>query len=285
MPTKIIVFLLAQAWLILPTKSLYGEATRSDPLAPAWQAAATFMFKDAHRQFIEAAGEEGVGESERQLGEALALLNLQPRTQGNIRRAAELFGRVAEADAHGTSGLSARYYLARIWEQHASPPDPARAAQLYRKLLVDGRGHLLPELAASRLVNMELFATGSREELDAREHELAPLGELLRHPVSRREFYHNLGSSLLLLDGDRERAVGYLELANDAGYTRTASESGALISIAEAALALGDEETARTYYAKFVERYPRNFRSYHARQQLARLQASGPIQPEDGTDP
>ncbi len=241
----------------------------------SWEKASVFLFDDAHEDFAKAA-KVSKGEEARAnlLGEGVTLLTIQPRTQGNISRAQSIFEELIAGNPKDTIGLAARMHLARLFEFHVSPQDPQKAKEIYEPLLEDGIGDPLAELAASRLALIELYAADSPGEMNAIAQKLAVHGANLQTSIGRREFYSNLGLTLLQLRGDNKLAMDYLIAAEAEGLPMQQLDAPLLISIGALAEELGDVETARKYYSLFVSRYKRDARRYSVLEKLESLGAT-----------
>ncbi len=255
-----------------------------------WEEAAVFLFQEAHRGFAKSAAlasREGDTQEARanRLGEGVTLLTIQPRTQGNIQRAQEIFEELIAGDAKDESGLAARMSLARLFEFHTSPQEHTKARELYSGLVDDGVGDPVAELAASRLVLIDLYAANSIEELNAAAQQLAPIGAKLQTTIGRREFYTNLGLTMHALKGDHQLAVEYLIAAEREGLPMQQIDAPVLLAIAALAEELGDMELAKEYYTTFVNRYQRDSRRYSVLEILENMGGSNPNAAEESSSP
>lgn len=240
-----------------------------------WQKAKIFLFDEAHQNFAKSA-EMSQGEEARanRLGEAVTLLTIQPRTQGNIMRSQSIFEELISQNPKDATGLAARLHLARLFEFHVSPQYPQKAREIYEGLLTDGLGDPLAELAASRLALIVLYSTDSPESLNDAARKLAGYGTTLQTSIGRREFYSNLGLTLVQLRGDNKLAMEYLIAAEAEGLPMQQLDAPILITIAAIAEELGDMETAKKYYSLFTSRYKRDARRYSVLEKLENLGGS-----------
>jgi tetratricopeptide (TPR) repeat protein len=249
-------------------------AEQTAPFAPAWEQAASYLFNDANRAFREAKDNPAVDERERQFGEAVTLLNIQPRKQENIARARTMLEALAGGQPPDALGNLARFFAARICEVHQDPPDREKAAALYRQVLEARSGNPVVELAAARLVLIEAAAAGNRDERLQRLAGMEPLAALLITPQGRREFHTRLGSAYLA-EGDLAPGIAHLVRADKEGFTWPQAEGNTWLAIAEAARLKGDAPLAAAYYRKFLGKYQRDVRCYTAAQRLKEIQGLG----------
>ncbi len=66
---------------------------------------------------------------EARFGEAIALLNVQPRTAANVERARELLEIIAHQQDADEVAQAARLFLARVDQMHRAAPDEAGAVK------------------------------------------------------------------------------------------------------------------------------------------------------------
>jgi tetratricopeptide (TPR) repeat protein len=247
-------------------------SVQSSDLVPGWQQAKSYLYADAQKTFAAASGQAGVNERERSLGEAISLINVQPKTQNTIQRARFLLERVVQENDSDHAGILARYMTGRILEFHQQTPDPQGASAIYRSLVENHPGNPVAEFAASALATVELYAPLSSEERAAKLRELEEIGPRLQTPAGRRDFHLALGAASLALMNEPESTLKHLILADQNGITRPETESAVWIQIGEIARRQGHAEIATEYYQKFLAKYLRNNASYTIRKRLEALQ-------------
>ena len=252
-----------------------GEETGSveAPLEAAWRDAATFLFGEANRAFSDAKGERRVNEHERLLGEALTLLNLQPRTGANLALARERLETLAsgsDSDDHA-SAVFAKYFLARIYERYSVPPRLDDARNLYRQLVESHAGNSVAEYGAAALVLIDLYENILATEREKRFAKLEELGALLKTPSGRRDYHLNMGNAYIDFEASRSKAIEHLIAGEAGGITRWQVESATWISIGELARVEGRNDLAVTYYGKFLAKYKRDNRHYTIQKRLEEL--------------
>lgn len=240
--------------------------------ANAWHDAATFLFNDANKAF-RAAGPEAT-ERERALGAAISLLNVQPRTTGNLVQARKELERLSSKESNDEVAIFAQYFLARLHAHYESPgASPAEAKRLYRELLTNHAGNPIAEYAASALVLMELYENIQPAERATRFATLEELAPGLKTSSGRRDFHLTMGYAYIDFQTEHSntKAMEHLIAADAEGITRWQAESEAWIAIGELAKAEGRTDTAATYYGKFLAKYKRDNRHYSIQKRLEAL--------------
>jgi len=251
----------------------YGRAgeREEDP----WQAAATFLVSDAYQGFSHS---KALGENDRKFGLAITLLNMQPRTQGNLERALKSFDEIAETVPKGEPlNALARFFAARVREFYLPAPDLPGASDAYLALIKESTGNPVIELAAARAVMIATFAEPSAgEQPIERVLALESLEPFLTTPEGRREFHAAMGYALLDLGGDVSKAVDHFLAADRVGYTHKAAAMR-LWLVAGAAAAKADRiREALVFYGKMVDTYPNDPRTFTVRQHMKALGDAAP---------
>src|SRR5688572_25294668 len=75
-----------------------------------WNQASRYLFQESYKLFRKLEKTGGPHLRSARLGEALSLLNLQPKTQGNIQQAADIFSSLAGQNPSDEIGITAQYY-------------------------------------------------------------------------------------------------------------------------------------------------------------------------------
>jgi len=230
--------------------------------------ASTFQFNEARDAFVIATGDEAM----RKFGEAATLLNVQPRTGGNIQRARRLFEEVARDTPPGSklSRLS-RFYIARVKEFYLAPQDIEGATADYLSLLQEKTADPLIEQGASRLVVIAAFSGGTPADRLQKLAALEKLDSLLETPAGRREFHTSMAYALLDNGGDKSRAVDHFLAADREGFTSKATAVSAWLVAATTAAEIGRNIDARYFFEKMLATYPQDPRNFTVRSLLGRL--------------
>ncbi|HEY5895201.1 MAG TPA: tetratricopeptide repeat protein [Chthoniobacterales bacterium] len=246
-------------------------ATPSEEIDQAWEKGATFRFNEANVHFGKLAGKPGIAERERLLGEAITLLNRQPRAQSNITEAGAIFEKLVRENDSDTIAVFAQYFIGRIEQVFLDPPNYEAARRVYRDLLARFPGDVVAERAASHLVLLDLYEDVSKEERLKRLASLETLGNSLNTSMGKREFHINAGQACLDLDISDEKALEHFLLADKEGITRWQTEMAAWVIIAELARTENKREVAIEYYKRIIAKYPSNIRTFTMKKRLESL--------------
>lgn len=235
--------------------------------------ASRFLFNDAERTFTQAT--DGTAR-ERELALALALLGAQPRSRQNIQSAESSLRALVASSPHDHVGRMARFHIGRILESHRFDPpqenELAEARSIYLELLNDKTGHPLLELAASRIVLIDLMARNpGKQEIPSRVKELRSLQPLLQTESGQREFHLTLGNTLVERECMPEAALDHLLAAAAFPQPLPQVRADNLLGVASLASHLGRNALAKEYFQKFLAEFQRDSRAYTVRQILTRL--------------
>lgn len=242
---------------------------RATPLDNPWQAASTFLVRDAFRLFERG---EGGGPLDREFGLAITLLNVQPRTQGNLRRALELFESVANrAETDSALQNLALFFRARVLEFYLEGGDREAAAAQYLELLKRKTANPVIELGAARLVIMNALGPGTQEDILGKLRELEDLSQWLQTPIGRREFHATKAYAILDNHGDKSRAVDHFLEADAVGFTRKINSLRLWVTAGHIAAEAGRTQEAVLFYSKLLEAFPRDPRAFMVRELLKAL--------------
>ncbi len=255
-----------------------AAARAAAPAAPdPWQDALRFDYAAASDEFARrhAAAPD---DARLALAHASALLGRQPRSQANVEQARAVLERIASREpADPFFPVAARLLLARIAEDHLSPPRPDEARERYESLLREHAGHPLAEQAAVRLALMTAYPPSGAPaprpaEVGARLDELIAAA---RTPAALREL-RALRGRLLLEQGEELAALPHLRAARAIGYRQPDRDAEADLTIANLARETGDAALAIAHYEAFLHERSRDSRVSTVRRLLAELRAAHP---------
>jgi hypothetical protein len=238
-------------------------ATETSPLQQAWQDAALSLFHESHRGFAELEGREA------RFGEAVTLLIQQPKTDRNIRRAFDIFAELSSGADE--LAIASRYHLGRIEQSHRATPDPAAAAEHYRKLVADHPGHPLAELALVKLAIIEFYEVVADDVRRARFDAFLAQVDSLRTPEHRRDLHVLLADTALRFGYSPEVALEQLLAADKIGFVRPLMRANNWVRIGNLASETGRAEIARDYYTRFLDTFKRDNRRLMVGERLAAL--------------
>jgi hypothetical protein len=231
-----------------------------------WNLTAFGLLKEAHTAFAA----QPASDREARFGEAVTLINLQPKTDPNLDRAAVLLSAIASANATDDLGLSARYYLARIPQSHRATPDTAAALVIFRELASLDSPHPLAQRAVVQVALLELFEPRvPAADVRARFDRLAVRGATLTDPSAVRDFNMVMADAALRFKYDDSLALDHLLAADRAGIARAATRRDTWLRIAELARRSGRHDVSKTYYTRFLENFPRDARRLLVQERLS----------------
>ena len=234
-------------------------------LAEQWKQAGQYGFGAAHEVFARTEGREA------RLGEAVTLLNLQPRTTRNIERAATLLDAVAHAAPGDELGICARYLRARVEEVHRAAAQPAEAARRYLELIRTSGTHPLAQQAVVRLSLLRLYTLTEGQSPADLLAAAETLGADLTDPAAVRDHALILGQACLYFDLPLPRAQSHLERALAAGIQNPSNRADVLVTLGEIARELGDSSGAERAYRGYLKENPRGDRASAVQRRLAEM--------------
>lgn len=249
-----------------------AELSQKPEAFAGWEQAASLLVREAYEEFLR---NDTLPTLEREFGLGLTLMNLQPRTQHNLRRAREHLEHVAaQTEAPDPLHALARFFRARLLEFYLLPPDAAAAEAEYEALLELRTGSPVIEMAASRLIMLAVFSGAPPERIHQRLEELEKKRGLLVTPAGLREFHTTMAYALLDTGGSRGRAVDHFLAADRQGFARMASALRLWCTAGDIAASIGRVEDARYFYTQALENLPRDPRAFTLRERLAALPPS-----------
>jgi len=220
--------------------------------ASAWRELAAGNSREARAAFVRERTNQPAAIRETKIGEAIALLSLQPVTATNRDAARRLFTDVATSTPEDTWTLQAHYFLGRIAELHTTPTDLAGAAAHYEWLVTHHPASEWGQLALVKYAVVQLQEPVAPDETHRRYQRLVTLESKLAETSARRDFHLVLGAACLQHDLGLEQALRHFLVAEAAGVRQPIRAATVLIQIAELSRQLGRMSQARTYYERFL---------------------------------
>jgi tetratricopeptide (TPR) repeat protein len=250
----------------------------ASPLTAAWQKAAVGLFRDSLLDF------EKLESPEARFGQALNLLMRQPKTAGNVERAANALGALAAAEPDSELGIGARYYLGRIEQTHRVTPDPAAARRIFSELVADHPAHELAQQAVVKLAILDLYEPLPETTRRARFDAFVEKAATLSYPAARRDLHLLLADTAQRFDYSPSLTLDLLIRADESGIARRAEQAGTWVRIGLIASETGRPDTARHYFEKFLATFIRENRRLTIEERLAALPApSAATTPEEAS--
>lgn len=242
-----------------------------DPLRAGWEEL-TFLNPNPALVHFREAGEADPNSREVHLGEALALLNAQPRSETNLAEARRIFEALATTGPDDEIGIAAAYYLARLRQIHDDTTDDTAAMLDYRALLQAHPGHPIAELAAPKLAILLLYADVAMDRWEQHVQEILTLLPSLQSLEARRDTRLILADALLKLRRDHARAYPLITYClRENLVVRSYRLNTLLLQAAESARVLGFKTEAAGFYRSFLENAPYDVKSAEVRLRLAQL--------------
>lgn len=251
-------------------------ANDSPLLDSAWDDAATLRVQEAYGNFSAAEKSKTGDPRDVDFGLAVSLLNLQPRTTGNIDRAEALFTQLIIANPNDEVGIASQYYLARVEQVHRNAPNLPKALHIYDDLIRQHPDHFYAQTAITKVAILKLDALPSTADKSRMLVEVEQLRPLLKDPAARCNFALTLGNACILYHLGDEKAMHYLMEADALGIPVQVVEANVLIRIGNLATRLGRKEIAIAHFEHFLEKFPRNTRSYTVREKIKELKGARP---------
>lgn len=239
--------------------------TRSDE-ASAWRDASMNLFNQAHLTLADLAHEPATRTRSVRLGEALTLLNLQPKTPGNIERAATLLEALCAEKSADEAGISAAYHLARIAQWHREPRQLPDALARYDALADRFPQHWLGQLAVIKALVIRLYEPVPPEEARRRLAAADSLEPRLLEPALRAEFHQVLATAGARFGMEPAWRLPHLLAADELGVMRFNENKDFVLATAETARSCQQREIALKYYERFLAAAPRDERTTYVRQ-------------------
>ena len=270
-PTRALIYL---AVLCCGGALLHSAPPPPDP----WAQASQFLFNDAHQSFTQTTS---APDRTDRLGAAVVLLNVQPRTAGNLTAArTALEGLVAE-NASDEAGLNARFFLGRIASLHQTPSDLATARRYFDALIAQNPAHPLAQQAVVKLALLDFYPANGKPPASALYTRYATHADALTDASARRDLHLLLARACLFYQASQPASVASFSPAEYAlTHYQAALATGALsfrvrgetlVAIGELAHALGRDAVAAEAWRAFLSAYSRDIRAGTITAHLAAL--------------
>lgn len=218
------------------------------------------------RETAAAAQFEKQTDRESQLGLAISLLNIQPKTEANLERAEALLRKVELENADDMVGITALYFRARLEQIHRLQPDSAKAVSLYEELIAKHPEHPFAQIAVVKLALLRLYSSAADRK--AMLAEVAATGANLTFPPAIRDFHLLLADLYARWEVSDAESLAHLLAAYRSGALTGKTVGDVFVRIAELSRLQGETAQASEFYRKFLERFPRDLRSFTVRQRL-----------------
>lgn len=251
------------------------SAKNSELTHHAWELVVQLRFNDAFDYFSRNIKDNTESDEldirNMHLGQALSLLNKNPKTNTNTRRAISMLESLAGEDPKDETGLTARYLLARAHLFHLTPASTEDAMTKYEGIIRDKPEHIIAQISVVKLAMLRIYGENNGKTKLEVIKSIEAMSSLLKDSALVRDFHLLLGNAYMYFDLSPEKALHHLIKAERIGIAGPVSSSETCIQIAELANSIGNFHIANSYYKSFVEKYPRDIRSYTVTQKITEL--------------
>jgi hypothetical protein len=250
-------------FILLSTTVLLAGDSRPLSDRSGWEALLHLQNREAARIFTESDSRQT------RLGEALALINLQPQTRANFNQALALLSALYESNPHDTTGIAANYYLGRIEQLNPFGANPAQAAALYEALIQAHPNSPYAQMAAPKLAILKIYLLPRQNTHAMLLKQLADNpGKYLTEATAIRDFNLILADAYARFQISDDAALKHLLAVYHSGALVGKARSDVLLRIGELSRLLGDKEQAALFYQRFLDEFPRDQRTHTIRERL-----------------
>ncbi len=261
------------ALAILAVLQTARPAEGTPAIEQAWEKASMLLTNEAYDDFLQIR-KTGKSPREADFGVALMLLNKQPKSDGNLDKAAGIFEQIS-GSGDDDLGMLAGYYRARIEQVHRRTQNPAKAVALFTKLIERHPEHPMAQFAVVKRAMIEIYDDSPMESKRELLAALEKTADEMTHPPAKRDLELILADSYVRLFQDDGRTLKHLLAADTIGITRAKPRADVWIRIAELARLLGEKDIAATYYGKFLKEFQRDSRHYTIQERLKETGENG----------
>jgi tetratricopeptide (TPR) repeat protein len=263
--------------------TLLGSTTlpakeESPSLKDAWDNASRLLINDSYDIFTNLKPSATADQRMIDFGRAATLINVQPKTSGNISEADELLQNVIKANPNDDLAISSQYILARIAQIHMTPPDDALAIERYTTLINAHPQHLLAQSAITKRAVIRFYALDTNSTLESRYQQMVKDAPLVTEPGSRRDYLLLLANASIRLNKPADVTLGHLLQAELCNNFRKRALGDLYVRIAEFSAVAGKKDMAISYYEKFLANFVRDNRRFIVKEKLAALKSGGVAQ-------
>ncbi len=263
---------MALSLILAPAHSLFAE-DETATLIKGWEYAARLQINDSHDIFKSIRPSDARTRRMVDLGLATTLLNVQPKTSGNIAEAEKLLQEIIQSNPSDETAVTGKYLLGRIAQIHMSPPDEALAIRRYSELIESHPNHPLAQSALVKRAMLNIFSMASPDSLQARYESALQDSTRVTEASARRDYMLLLAQAASSLKLSPEILLDHLLKAEAAGNFRDRSLADLYVRIGGVARDAGQNELAITYYDKFLNRFTRDNRRYLVKEMIEALRA------------
>lgn len=246
--------------------------------AELWDLIIDFQFNHAAKALEERLNEGSQeGNYRMHLGYALALLNVNPRTEENINKAESVLLSIRKKDPNSEAGIAALYFLGRIASMYSGHTDIPKACAFYRTLIEENPGHFWSQMAASKYVMLQLYEPVPAAEKKRRFDEIEGLKVDWSQATLESQFHAALGFAAMRFSLGDEKAYRHflrvIETEERFGRYQSRFQEDVLIALAEFARKTGRNEVALHYYREMLRVAPNDRRNTMVKDRIRNLES------------
>jgi len=262
--------------LTISPGAVRGEVpTAAELTKQGWDAASFGLVTESFDFFTRAVAADPSREN--RYGLALALLNVPPKSDGNLDRASEMFQTLRNEKDDDAYGVASMYWLARVEEVHRLPRRPERAVIVYKELEALYPGTLWAEMSAAKRCTIELCnVPPSQVTLENLQQWKQMADTVLKRPETKRELYFAIASAAsnqAQTDEIRRIALECQIAADAVGSVRRTAAATGLIRVGTLGILLNEPALALDYYNRYLTRFNRDVRRYLVEQIITNIKA------------
>lgn len=240
--------------------------------ATPWEDMSTGLFNEAHAEFTKAEKAPGADRRTLRFGEAISLLNVQPRTESNIDRVYAILEELRTANAADEIGLESRFLQGRIEQVQRPKPNLSKADEIYSGLIKDHGATLVGQRARVKLAVVRIYASGiDSAERRKRYDQASQDAALITDAGVKVQMHLMLAEVVKRLKYGNGLELDHLLAAHEAGVTKRRLLVEVLVRTGDLARLEGRKDVAIRYYTLFLEQFPRTDRRTTVENYLAVL--------------
>jgi len=239
-----------------------------------WAAVQNLRFQEARSLFRNSPADNRDSARSARLGEAVAMVQMQPTTREKIGNALVILDRLIREAPESEISIQAAYLKARIIQLHPFDPDPAAAIPLYLDLTEQHPETLLGQLAFVKACALRLYDPDIAD--DERPFEAVSTdAALLSDPDVLRCYHLMMAEASQRLGYDDAFSLRHYMEAYDAGLTKPDLRANVLARIILLSRRLGDRRTALARARVFLTEFPRDIRTTVMEDLVKKLDGTG----------
>ncbi len=242
--------------------------------ASPWENMSTGLFNEAHAEFTKLEKAPGADLRSLRYGDAVSLLNIQPRTQSNIEKAYQIFEELHAAAPADDLGLESRYMQGRIEHAQRATPDLQKAEAIFSELVKSHPNHPASQRAQVKLAIIRLYAKIDATERRSRYDGFTVAASQLQDAGAKVQMHLLLADVARRFDYGEAEQLNHMLAAEKAGVTKRRLRGDVLVRIGDLARLTGKNDLAATYYTQFLAEFPRTDRRTTVENYLAAFNAS-----------